>query len=380
MVSFESHISLTRNYFFRSLPLIFPDIDKIIALSKAPSGEISGLELTRENNSYREKELFADGLKDLFVPEKERALFTWIHKENLPFEKTSKNSGQLDLFSEREYIVLSVKITVNVIDGDIVDIYYLFFRKDQSNFGISRVEGIFDTSLKAVAGSMLSKYIVFFYDYANNERAKFNNFKNETKELLRQNEQQNDKSLLLNMVRQWATDYLNNYERPAGINFLLPEQTIQILAAQDFQTARKMLDKAAYFSLMLHSDSHQSEIEILHTYLSNNIIENEVDETPKIHSEAAVKSKKFKVIKTLDNLETAAAKLLEAGQDLTGTSVGQALERPVSAPAITEYLRKNARYVGMLLDEHVDKWKIIRTDFRPLVNVKEKLRNKRNTG
>jgi len=374
MVSSNSHISNIRNDFFRSLPVIFPDIDRVIVLSKLPSEKISGLEMRRENNGYREKELFAESLNDIFVHEKERTVYTWIHKENIPFEEKPITGGQLTLFSEREYVILNVKTTIKVIDGEVIDVYYIFFREDQSNFGISRINGIFDPSLKAVVGSMLSKYIAHFYNYANVERAKINEFINETKVLMNQNEQQSDR--LPEMMRQWADDFLMNYQKPVGKSLHLSEQALKIIAQQNFQTARKMLDKAASYSLMLHSDSN--EIEILHSYLID-VVENEVVQ-PKTIIETTVRSKKSKVLKLLDNMESAAVKLIERGEDLTGTTVGQAMDRPVSAPAITDYLRKNSRYVGMLLDEHSDRWEIIRTQFRPLINVKEKIRSKKIVG
>ena len=377
MVSSDSHISYIRNSFFRSLPAIFPDIDRLIVLSKLPSEKIAGLEMVRENNRYKEIELFAEGLKEIFVSEKERTVYNWIRKENIPFEEnTIAEKRQLTLFSECEYIVLNVKTSVKVIEGEVIDVYYIFFREDQSNFGISRVNGVFDTSLKAIVGSMFSKYITHFYDFTNIERTNFNEFRNNTKELLHQNDIQGDR--LLEMMKQWAEDYLNNYDRPEGINFRVSEQALKILSEQNFQTARKMLDKAVSYAFMLHSDNH-SEIDILHTYLSYNVIEKEV-EKPKIQIEAAVRGKKFKVMKLLDSMEMAASKLLEKGEDLTGTTVGQAMDRPVSAPAITDYLRKNAKYVGMLLDENTDKWEIIRTQFRPLINIKEKIRIKKNIG
>ena len=381
MVSFGSHISLTRNYFFRSCPKIFPEIDKVIVLSQLPSGEIDGLEIVRENYQYKEKVILTEEITEQFASEKERAIFLWLNKEQLPFEfeENSRNIGQLNLFSEQKHFILQIKITTKVADGEVIDVFYLFFRENQSNFGVSRIDGIFDTSRKALLGTMLSKYIPIFYDYANTEREKFYEFTKETKELLNQTNRLNDRTLLLDMMRQWADDFLNDYQRPSGINFRLSKQALEILAEHDFKTAREMLGRAAAYSLLLHSDSNQAEIEIQHNYLYHKHIESETKK-PKIQVELSAKSKKLKVMKMLDNLEIAATKLLEIGEDLTGKNVGKALQNPISAPAITDYLHKNSRHVGILLEEHTDKWEIIRSNFRPLVNVREKFKSKRNAG
>ena len=372
MLSSEVHISLTRNYFFRSLPTLFPDIDRLIVLSDFTSGEVSGLEMVRENNKYKEKELYGENLKNPVVPEKEHTTFFWCCKDDLPFLEKQPDNGHINLFSELEHIILTLKITVNVVEGEIIDNFYIFFREDQSNFGVSRLDSVFDTTRKALIGSMLSKFISFFYAYSNSEQAKFIEFTNVTKQLLHQYNQSDTNTLLLEMMRQWSEDFLENFPRPIGINLSLSEQSLAILAKQNFKTAHKMLEKAASYALMLNSDHKQNEIEIVSAYLLPEINEPEIEQ-PQI-KEVTILGKKYKVMKKLDDLEITAKILFDKGEDLTGTAVGKSMDIPVSAPAITDYLRKNTRYIGILFNEYPEKWQTIRNHFRPLVNVMEKLR------
>ncbi|MDR2926948.1 MAG: hypothetical protein LBV41_01910 [Cytophagaceae bacterium] len=379
MLSIESHINLTRNGLFRSIPHIYPDIDRVIVLSTTAQGNVAGLELLRENGRYCEKKLYADGLQELFAPEKERVVFSWILKDQLPFEEKRKQNGQLNLFSEREHIVLMVKITSETAENTVVDIFYLFFRENQSNFGISRMKDVFDTSLKAIVGSQLSKFIVVYYDDVNKIHSKFSEFTNVTSKLFEYACLQKDTSPLREMMQQWADDFLENCERPSGVEIRLSEQALDKLLEHDFKTARRALENATAYALMLYSGSYRDEIEILAPYLLFEAVEQQQADEPKIKTSVTVKSKKMRVAQYLDSLEVASVKLFEDGEALTGLAVGQTMETPVSAPAITEYLRKNERYITQLLDEHPDRWEIIRAHFRPLINVREKLR-RRNTG
>jgi hypothetical protein len=82
----------------------------------------------------------------------------------------------------------------------------------------------------------------------------------------------------------------------------------------------------------------------------------------------------------LDRLERAASKLSANGEDLTSSAVGQTMDRPISAPAITDALRKNRRRVLLLLEQNPEKWPIIRNQFRPLINIVVKSDDLRKTG
>jgi hypothetical protein len=363
-----------------------------MVLSKLPTGKIEGKDMRRENNSYKEDALFAEyteGMAELFTLEKERAVYSWINQEQLPFEKI-KNNRQIDLFTEQEYVILMIKIAVNVIEGEIIDVYYLFFREDTSNFGISRIEGFLDTTQKAFLGSLLSKIIPFIYNLSDSKDtnfiedtivkdANFIEVTNVCKQLIKQIEQlkQNDtKTPLLKMMRQWSDDLLKNYPRPLGVNLHLSEQALEILAAKgDFLIVRKTLEQAVSYALLLHAADKQQDIEITSAYLLFENQEKEEVKAPII--ENTITSKKLKVMQMLDNLEMATVKLLEKGGDLTGINVGKTMDKPISAAAISEYLKTNERYVGILIGEYPKRWKTIGTKFRPFTNVIERLADKK---
>jgi hypothetical protein len=45
------------------------------------------------------------------------------------------------------------------------------------------------------------------------------------------------------------------------------------------------------------------------------------------------------------------------------------MEKPISAPAITDAIRKNRENILQLLEQHPEKWQLIRSYFKPLTNI-----------
>ncbi|MBL6950397.1 MAG: hypothetical protein ISR57_07110, partial [Bacteroidales bacterium] len=54
---------------------------------------------------------------------------------------------------------------------------------------------------------------------------------------------------------------------------------------------------------------------------------------------------------------------------LTSVNVGKEFPTPISAPAITDALRKHKKRIIHLFDQYPEKWEIIRHEFRPIQNI-----------
>ncbi|GAO28786.1 hypothetical protein JCM15548_1915 [Geofilum rubicundum JCM 15548] len=97
------------------------------------------------------------------------------------------------------------------------------------------------------------------------------------------------------------------------------------------------------------------------------------DKTGTISTQVYVPGRrKEKTRQFLNRLEESALILSENAEDLTSSAVGQTMERPISAPAITDYLKKNKRQVLLLLEENPRQWPLIRQFFKPLINIVDK--------
>ncbi len=81
-----------------------------------------------------------------------------------------------------------------------------------------------------------------------------------------------------------------------------------------------------------------------------------------------IDSRQSRAMQFLDKLEMAAIGLKNKNIAIISSKVGQALDPPISAPAITDSLGKNRELIRQLLEKYPDKWEIIRNEFKPLTN------------
>ena len=143
MLSSMLHIFDAKELFFRALPEIFSGIDKVACFSKNEDEEVEGCEMTLTNNHYHTKELIIDNPDAIFTfSGKETTGYSWLLKDKLPFEEKRELKGQLSLFDEQQHFVLQLKIIVPTDTGSRSDIFYIYMREDESNFGISRINEI----------------------------------------------------------------------------------------------------------------------------------------------------------------------------------------------------------------------------------------------
>lgn len=359
-------------------PEMFPGIDRVVMLYISGKGETGGREMVLTGNQYRTKELLTEGLNDyLLKMTTEQVGYSWLHKDQLPFEQKSLEAGQLQLFSEQFHIVLMVRLKDQIHQS--MDVYYIFFREDQSNFGVSRLQGVFDTTRKALVGSLAFRFANMMYQSFISWQQSFNEFTNVTRQLLSQKSSDVNQDRLHQWVNQWSKEFLSSFSLSQGIQLTLSEQAIKkLMNSGSYQAATEALQTAAKFALMLNNN--QNELVVID---ENMIL---LDETNYSNQQttftegANVGNRLSKTMLFLDKLEKAAQKLVEMGEDLTSSSVGKQMDRPITAPAITDALRKNMRRVILSLEKYPNRWPLIRHQFRPLTNILDKENQYRNIG
>lgn len=359
-------------------PDMFPGIDRVVMLYITGKGETGGREMVLTGNQYRTKELLIEGLNDyLLKMSTEQVGYSWLHKDQLPFDHKSLEVGQLQLFSEQFHIVLMVRLKDNIHQS--MDVYYIFFREDQSNFGVSRLQGVFDTTRKALVGSLAFRFVNMMYQSFLSWQQNFSEFTDVTKKLLSQSNSNVNEDRFRLWVDQWSKEFLSTFSLSQGIELKLSEQAIKkLMDSGSYKAATEALKTAAKFAILLNNNQDGSIL------IDENIIL--LDVTNHSHeqttfTEGAISGNRLsKTMLFLDKLEKAARKLVELGEDLTSSSVGKHMDRPITAPAITDALRKNMRRVVVLLDKYPNRWPLIRHQFRPITNILEKENQYRNIG
>ncbi|PKP23970.1 MAG: hypothetical protein CVU06_05695 [Bacteroidetes bacterium HGW-Bacteroidetes-22] len=70
----------------------------------------------------------------------------------------------------------------------------------------------------------------------------------------------------------------------------------------------------------------------------------------------------------LDRFELAARRVIDARESLTGQNLGKACIPSISAPAISDALKKHRDRIILLLKRYPDRWVLLRTHFKPVQN------------
>ncbi|GAO28787.1 hypothetical protein [Geofilum rubicundum] len=130
-----------------------------------------------------------------------------------------------------------------------MDFYYLFFREDQSNFGVSRLQGSLDTARKALLGSLVYRFTRLYYQSLEEHKKYLQQFTNVTKRLITGQSKGPVNSIPHLWLKQWTEDYLNELYEQTGINVRLTEAALEHLStAPDYHCAKNGLEQAAQFA------------------------------------------------------------------------------------------------------------------------------------
>jgi hypothetical protein len=116
-------------------------------------------------------------------------------------------------------------------------------------------------------------------------------------------------------------------------------------------------------SLSIGEDRDEIFIEGFHLIFP----ESKKTEPRKVAQEPA--SRQTKTFLWLDSLEEAATIVHHQKKPLTGTNVGKAFEKPVSAPAISDKLKNRQNTIRELFITHPDRWTLVKKEFKPLMNI-----------
>ncbi len=363
------NVKSIHNQVFDFISTLFPGLDRLVLLYQSDNDDeiIEGNELIKSGTSYKNRTLSMNASINQLMPKGNNIEYKWLHNSELPFEQSDKSYSPT-LFSEYEHLVLNIIIT-NVNSG-LIELYYLFFRDDLSNFGINSNSKLLDSNQKMIIGKFLSKFITYLYNSFSINLKKQSEFTKVTKKIVEN--VNNELSLENSWFKDWTIDLLKELPtQPVGEWIVDNDLLSKIKSIGDFSLSKQLVLEAGRFASMLYSNDENWPV------LASFIVDDDVKSAPKVESKAVVNdviesdkplSRMERVELWLDSVEAAAEELVNDGEEATGAAVGALLNPPVSAPAITDWLRKNQSRVTLALERYNEKWPIIRSYFRPLIN------------
>jgi len=361
------------------LQTLLPGITKVIALyyfNESAELKIKSL-IKRSGNENSVEDYDFDGQDGLTMKETDKLRSStqhihWYKKDELPFDKkTKKTSAQMDVFHELENVVLSLGF-INDHDNK-NDIILFYFNQDLSNFGLTGNSKQLTVENKLIIGSLLYNSIKTIIDSAKNDLVLFNTQNEITKSLVKRYNHSKDeleryKSNYGHNLVDLCKSYVKDYSQGKRFNYVLSDDAIAKIRTYngDIAALRIVIQKAINYVNSLYFDNTKNEIYISEDYLN---FENMGTSTASKPQERQLYNDLTKAESLLDRLEKAARFVIAQGNDLTSANVGRAMTPSISAPAISDALKKQKKKLLTLLKREPDKWSLIRTEFRPIKNL-----------
>lgn len=357
----------------KHLVMLFPGIEKVVALTfSLETKSVIGKYIDSGNDRINDLDI-GTAIKEIEEFRLEASYYKWIKKTELPFEvKESRKTLQMNVFEELESNVLLLAYQ-NEFDS-VNDVIIVYFNQDHSNFGLSDTKSLLTPDHKKIIGYILYNNINSFLRISKNDIEVLKSVNENTQLIIHK----------LNKTKEELIKTRNNYSNGvidlckshlvelSGIynkfDYSFADDTITKIRSYkgDFVELKSIIEKAVIFVNNLFFNSTQKEILLTEEYFN---FEMEITLSAKISNEYTLNDKYAKTIQLLDKLESAARDVQARNLELTGNNVGNACTIPISAPAISDALKKHRNKIIYLFEKYNNKWTTIRSEFRPVKNI-----------
>jgi hypothetical protein len=379
-----SFIEPTAIQIMQQSSVLMPGISKIVAIyHDHNSHEI--LVRYQEQSRHAERSELLDMDEEVLTlvrsKRKEPAGYHWLTQGELPFEPEKQKEVQMNVFHELEANVLMLTVK-NEYDG-LNDLLYFYFPPDFSLFSLSDADKAMTTGNKTIIGQLMQNFAATLASIAHTDRNTLRSVNSSTLSVITQyNDTRKalDKAAGLSgrTMNEVCRYLINEITAGSSYHYTLTPAAVEKLSAFEgsISQLKTIIRKALNFASAVAFESYKDEILIDEYHIDLNLpnkAEKAADTVPLPSGRGA------KTMTLLDKLEEAARLLAAKDQPLTGVNVGKAFDKSVSAPAISDALKKYRKTIVALTTQYPDKWTLIRNEFKPLVNIlQQKLPDERN--
>ncbi len=369
-------------YSFTETPLInamkhlvslFPGIEKVVSLSyNIDNKALTGKYIHSNNSQINDLEI-ESAFNEIQDFRSDNSYYKWIKKTELPFEvKQARKNLQMNVFEELEsnVLILSYPNEHDLLN----DILIVYFSQNHSNFGLSDSKSLLTPDHKKIIGYILYNNVNSLITISKNDIAVLNSVNESTQLLISKLNRVKDelfktKNSYSNGIIDLCKSYLNELEGKYNkFAYVFAEDTLKKIRLYkgDYIELKSIIEKAVIFVNNLFFNSKQKEILLSEEYFN---FDQEISVSKNNPTETSANNRYAKTIQLLDKLENAARDVLARNQELTGSNVGGACTIPISAPAISDALKKHRNKIIYLFGKFDNKWSTIRSEFRPVKNI-----------
>ncbi len=363
-------------FILKKFPEILPGIEKVVTIYHSPdSGNILAMSLKKIQEEYKLEELsLKDSLSIISRLRNETTPYTWMQKENIPFEIQIKENVQIGIFNELNNNILLIRYPSRF--DHLNDLFFVYFNENRSNFGVVNTDKLLSTDNKFIIAHIVRNAINSYFSTLEEDRKLFSELQENTRTLVFEinslrNELEATQAKYDNGFVQLCSKYLLDISKRYSRKFSFSDSAIEKLKNfdGDFNDMGEILEKAALFAESLTIDSLLSEIIIMDFHLNTSKPVKKA--TQEVHPEnnQEVPVRYMKTLVLLDKLENAALNVKTRNKLLTSANLGNEFPTPVTPPAISDALKKHRLKIIHLFKEYPGRWEIIRNEFRPIQNI-----------
>jgi len=311
---------------------------------------------------------------DLYELRRKKMHFTWVKPEDVPFglkQETDIDIKHPDLFEEFKNNVLLIRLHNSGDNRS--DLLYLYIVPSFSSASYQNAKTL-SVEFKSIAGGLIANavrtlveeqetfknQVNFQYEFGNHI---VENLKSEVTN--KENEYVKGKQRILD----YSKFLLEEIGKEKRLRFHFSEDANTHLSEKFFpiEDLRKILEDATSCAMAFQMPIDNDFVIIEPYHININSFEKPQLET--IQTEEESSSRYARTVALLDRLENAARVVMNNREKLTSVNVGKSFPTPVTAPAISDSLKKNKAKITHLFDTYPDKWQIIRLEFRPIKNL-----------
>jgi hypothetical protein len=364
------------SYLLENITILVPGIEKVIAVSGRENNRdlvfISG---RKEQGELVIEEYLPEGDLEYFRKLQEGTVpYSWLLKEEIPFQVRSGQKVQLEVFNELSNNVLLLRIPVREQSHGCL--FFLFFDRGLNSFGTIQVKHILSTENKTIIGQLVRNALLAMISVFYSDRNALATVHENTRAIMQDLEAvRSEFSSLKDQYREGILKlchgYLDRLASDRTRRYRFSEGAIQKLSvyAGDVLKLQVMIEKAVEYAdtLALETSGNETIVTDFHIVFpaekqirQEKILSGHVGDVP---------AKYGKTVMLLDRLEKAAMDVKAKNRLLTSQNIGRELPSPVSPPAISDALKKHRSKILHLFNEFPGRWEIIRNEFRPVQNI-----------
>lgn len=291
--------------------------------------------------------------------------YQWLGTEDLPFEVSNRNS--LTIFDELDRNILLLRFPDESDQAS--NLLYLYFNPRYKSTFLTSEKQSFTTSEKSLMAQIIHRNLSTFLNWIINEKKSFEQFVSHTQHLaIRFQNEKSKVELFEKRAGQSLVEFSNDillelsqaHHKKANLS-PAAEVLIRNFSGK-ISELKEILSNAFYYSLLLNRQNQEIIIEEWQMNIENTYAR-------RFKPQSLNKERFGRAGELLSRLELAAQNVLNEHLPLTGKNLGNHCEKPISAPAISEALKKHKSEIIELLTQYPEQWPILREEFTPIKNI-----------